>query len=265
MAILIAVVLSVFYMVAIDMATAPTFEKYGQSRSELIARDIADLQFAIHDQRLTTASLSYNDVETARAEPGYEYLNINNRTTLINSDSTGSFLTLNGWRFWRTALWYENPKLPLGNTNYVLAANNTCGSGDLQTGLLWCGSVSSLWAKLETIDDYELIMQGESARLKRTITKLFRRYSSDSVFTDIVDGTTVSLPLAVGYTGNAISCQGVYLLDSVIPLTCDDLFNYWGQGILLSKRSKNSIALINRTSLYRYNQPVLLAEEAILE
>jgi len=246
------------------MAVAPIFERYGSERREIIASDINAFQKAINDQFLEFGMTTLNDPDTAQLVAGYEHLRLRDQNELISHASSG-FITNNGWRFARVAIWYEDPRYAVGDSAYVSAANNACGTSDFNSGLTWCGDRSSMWARLETQDYYEVLLKGESARLKRTITKFYRRYSADQTFSDMADGASVTLADAVGYAGPPADCTGLFVLDGTIPLTCDDLFNHWNLPVTLNKINQNSIALTNRTGLIRNGQAVFLAEEARLE
>lgn len=141
---------------------------------------------------------------------------------------------------------------------------NECLTG-FENKVQSCLSDEFTWAEVSDRDSMQGYLAGESARLKATISKFYRFYSANSSFTSISPGESRTLAEAVGFTGVALSCSGVFVLDGEIPLACSDLFNRWGGPVVIQVNSPNSIVLINETNIVRNGENVILAEEATLE
>jgi len=194
--------------------------------------------------------------------PGYEYLK-NDSLELFQVERVQ--LSDAAWRFQRIGAWFESPYDVVGNSEYLSINSNSCGTGSFSTATSWCGRAASIWMKAEDRQGFGELLLGEKQRLVRTMSKLAKRFNRDGTFTPLAAGSFRTLPQLVGYSGTPEACAGVFAYNE-IPLTCDDLFNVWGNPISLNQISDRHIALVNRTQIFNASGLVVrLAEEIKVE
>lgn len=263
MAIVLVLAVGLIVISALSMAILPAEFSFEQRRTEILRNDMATIMVAVEGYRDENPLAGYLTPAALAATPGNEHLRFTwperFQFQVANSLNDGV------WRFDRAAIWFESPHAFIGNADYVLAVNNSCGAGALTDGGEWCGRSQSLWAKIENKRAYSNQLLGEKQRLYRTIRKFYQRYSNDQSFVPLASGQVRSLASLVGYGGSAANCAGVFTYNE-IPLGCEDLFNYWGVPVVLNKVTDNHIVLVNRTLIESSaGQLIRLAEEAKLE
>lgn len=247
----------------LDSAIERVQERYDYYRSQSIAYHIKALGDGLQKHYFEYPAQGFLSPDLVAMRPGFEHLRLH-----LN-DVTQFAMTIgvndSQWKFNRLALWFESPRLYLGNADYLSATYNTCGTGDFYTAESWCGNTNSLWLKFENRENKAELIVSEKQRMQRTLQKFLRRYSDDRKFTTLANGTLVNLATLVGYSGTAANCQGNFTYQG-IPFACDDFFNYWGNSIAFNQVSEDHIALVNRTGVEQSSgQFIRLAEEARLE
>ncbi|MBA1280206.1 hypothetical protein [Stutzerimonas stutzeri] len=263
MFVIVAFAIGVLTLTAVSMATMPIEGVYDRNRSDILRNDMAAIVNAIEERYEENPSGGYLSPAQVIAIPGNEHLR--SRGPERFQFETAQALNDGVWRFMRQAVWFESPYDHIGNTAYLSAANNTCGTGSFTSSSSWCGRVQSIWGKLESKGNHSALILAEKQRLYRTISKFYQRYNKDGSFSQLANGQVTTLAQLAGYTGSASSCAGVFAYNE-IPLGCNDLFNYWGVPVVFNKVTDTHIALVNRTLLIGSSgQPVRIAEEARLE
>ncbi len=258
-----AFAVGVFMMAALSTGMGPVRGLLEHYQSKVIEGRMEQIGNAISERYQENPAGGFLTPAVIAATPGYEYLN----SAKPNSFETKSALSINDgiWRFSRIAVWFQLPFDYVESTDYLLSANNACGVGDFASATSWCGRRQSLWLKMETRENSSALLLAEKQRIFRTISLFYRKYTSDSAFTTLPNGSSQTLAALTGYAGTAAACDGVKVYNG-IPFTCDHLFNAWGIPIVVNQITKNHMALVNRTGVINNNgQPVRLAEEAILE
>lgn len=266
MASIITLAFGLLYMVSVYMAVDPLFADNTSIRNKLIAKTISEYQIASQNSYFDKRSTRFWSDYTSEPDAGYEYLKLQPYYDVIEKFNVSGPVSNDGYSFDRIVLAYSKYRAKAGVIDNALTlADSTCGSGSISAARSYCPQGNIMWAGLDSNVYFKDILEGESARVKRTITKLYRNYSNAGEFVSISDGTVDTLARLAGYNGNAANCVGIYVLDGAIPVSCDDMFNWWGMPITLNIVNSNRIYLLNTTSIVRYGNQVVIAEEASLE
>lgn len=190
------------------------------------------------------------------ATSGYEHLRNTSRphqylATATNIDD-GVF------KFNRISVFTQDPYgRPLTSANYLLAANNTCGTGTFAAGADWCGSETTQWWKHETRDNIQSELALERKRLRRVLEKFNAWYNGDASVSTIsgIWGNNYPDPgaasaklstLVSGFTQTATTCTGIYTY-SGIPIDCTDLYSIWGTPTVYNYLSSSRVALLTKS------------------
>lgn len=263
MFVIVAFAVGLLIITAVTLASMPVDGIYVRQRGEILRNDMAMLMSAIEQRYEENPAGGYLTPAAIVATTGFEHLRLLEPSRF--QFQVANTLNDGVWRFNRAAMWFESPTGFVGNTQYIAAANNTCGVGGLTAAGSWCGRTQSIWGKLETKGSHSVLLLAEKQRLYRTISKFYQRFNKDGTFVPLANGQVRTLAQLVGYAGTAANCSGIFTYNE-IPLGCDDLFNYWGIPIALNKISNLHIALVNRTQIVGASgQVVRIAEEARLE
>lgn len=263
MFIVVVICLIVITFSSMNMAMIPVEATLEHRRSEILRSDIQEIAAAVDERFEENPVGGYVAPATLAGVAGYEYLL--NRSPYRFKFQSATLLNDSAWLFGRAAIWFESPHDAVGDSNYLLAANNSCGTGAFNSGGSWCGRKQSLWSKLETKNNYSLQLFGEQQRLTRTMRKFYQRYNKDQTFSSLGNGQGQTLAALAGYGGAAAACSGVFVYYE-IPLGCEDMFNYWGIPVVLNRVSDNHVVLVSRTLVASASgQQIRLAEEAKLE
>lgn len=248
---------------AIGSVVQPLEELTRAYQGQIVTERIAVIGDAIQQHYLETpieGLLTPTDVAKAR---GYEYV-ASNRPEIFQTAKADN-LNDTAWRFSRIAVYFQYSGSLLTPQDYLAGPNNACGSTAFTSGESWCGPSMSAWLRLESKASYTTMLLSEKQRLYRTMRKFLQRYSADSIFTSMPEGSVQTLAALVGYSGTANACSGVWVY-ATIPFTCDDLFNSWGIPIAVNQPTVKRLALVNRTGITISNgQAVRIAEEVTLE
>lgn len=258
-----AIAVGSYIMFCVMAAMQPLERIYNAYDARIKVKRIQVIGSAIRSRYLENPAGGLLTPAALEAVPGYEYLN-SYKAELFQ---TGTATNLNDtvWRYSRFAIYIQKNSSIIDPADYLLAANNTCGSGDFSVSASWCGSDDSLWLKYETRNENTALILAEKQRLVRVVSLFYRRFSADRKFTSLAVGSYTTLAALTGYAGSSAGCSGVLVYQG-IPFTCDDLFNAWGIPVVINQVSLKRIALVNRTGVINSNgQPIRLAEEAILE
>jgi len=232
-------------------------------QGQIVAERIAVIGDAIQQHYLEVPNEGLLTPTAIADAAGYQYV-ASSKPEMFQVAKADS-LNDSAWRFSREAIYFQYPGSLLTAEQYLSGTNNACGTSAFVRGESWCGPSMSAWLRLETKASYTTMLLSEKQRLYRTMRKFLQRYSADSVFTSMPNGSVQTLASLVGYTGTAIACSGVWVY-SGIPFTCDDLFNAWGIPIAVNQPSGKRLALVNRTGITISNgQAVRIAEEVTLE
>ena len=194
--------------------------------------------------------------------PGYEFLRFDKPTRLQAANATVN----NGvWSYERSTVFFQSPSRYISNTAFL--AGNTCGTGSFSSNTSWCGPHGNIWLKLESAEHIRPIMETENQRLYRVAGKFVRRFNKNSAFPPIPSPGIFELRTLVGYAGTARNCPGTPMIYQEIPLTCEDLFNAYGQPLALFKKTDRHLIFLNKTNLYKagVTKPITLATELVLE
>lgn len=264
MIVIVAFAVGLLILLAASAAVMPIDGAFDKSRSDILRNDMSALIEAIVEQHGHDPIGNYLTPSQIVSVAGYEHLRSRGGERFQSQFAAG--LNNGVWRFNRLAVWFESPHDYVGNASYLSAANNTCGVGAFAASTSWCGRSQSIWSKIENQNDYGDLILSEKQRLYRTISKFYQRFNADGSFSTLPNGSIVTMPQLVGYSGTAAACGGAYYMHGGIPFSCTDLFNAWGIPIVLNKRTDAWIALVNRTPILNSaGQPVRIAEEARLE
>lgn len=263
MATIMVIALCLVITSTLSVALLPVETLWHEGRGLQIRYRMEQIGQAIQDRYSEDPAGGLLSPEDIAQADGYEHLRLFAPEQFGTAE--GADISDGAWRFDRRAFWFESPYSVVGDTDYVTAENNACGSEKLSTAVSWCGRQGSLWLKVETREGNDQLILGEKQRLFRVVSKFVRAYSEAGMFTTLGAGSVVSMPSLVGYAGAASACSGVFSYNG-IPFTCENLFNNWGYPIVLNQISLKHIALVSRTALITAaNTPVRLAEEIDLE
>jgi len=263
MFVIVAFAVGLLVFTAVTLAALPLDGLYTQQRTQMLRNDMSTLMAAIEARYEENPTGGYIAPGVITTTPGFEHLRLLSPERF--QFQVASTLNDGIWRFNRAAIWFESPHAFVGNTLYLSAANNTCGVGGFTSSGSWCGKEQSIWGKLESKGNNSALLLAEKQRLFRTIRKFYQRFNKDQTFSPLANGQVRTLASLVGYAGTAANCSVVPVYNE-IPLTCDDLFNYWGIPIVLNKLSTKHISLVNRTQIVSSTgQVVRIAEEARVE
>ncbi len=277
MAALWMLIIGIIYGSSVLYVAAPYLGQLEQAQNQLNRRDIYDLGVEVERQLLevTKSSVPRNLTQILQYNNGMRFFGSQHYFSNGGETYGGALFLYRNYTdsqgFSGTELVlvgkgdHPNENLTDMRSRLEDASANACGDTAFAEGGSWCLSSGESWLRVGATDYFPVMLSGESARLKSTITKFYRRYSGDGKFTDLADGSVVNLAAQSGYLGTEDNCSGVYLFDGVIPLTCMDMFNSWGGNIILQVENSNSVVLVNETSIIRNGQNVVLAEEAKLE
>jgi hypothetical protein len=273
-------IVGIIYGSSVLYVAAPYLAKLETTQSQLTRRDIYDLAVALDEASAESNNVDFLPLASSlSAIDGYGHLRFFSNQRIIKSGGgfqPAFYLSLD--RAYVDSSGFRGRSGLVAATRYRTGESiteavarigsedaNACGNTKFSDGGPWCLSSEDDWHLYESTSRFPSFLSGESQRLKTVITKFYRRYGSDGKFTDLSDGSVVSLAAQSGYVGTEENCSGVHLFEAVIPLTCMDMFNRWGGNIMLQVENSNSIVLVNETSIIRNGQNVVLAEEAKLE
>jgi hypothetical protein len=232
-------------------------------QGQVVTERIAVIGDAIQQHYLEVPNGGFLTPTAIAQADGYQY--VGSYKPAMFQTAKADNLNDTAWRFSRVAIYFQYPGSILTPQDYLAASNNGCGSSAFTGGESWCGPSMSAWLRLETKASYTTMLLSEKQRLYRTMRKFLQRYSADSMFTSMPEGSVQTLAGLVGYNGTAIACSGVWVY-SGIPFTCDDLFNSWGIPIAVNQPTVKRLALVNRTGItVSSGQAVRIAEEVTLE
>tara|TARA_R110001592_G_scaffold33503_19_gene116024 strand:+ start:715 stop:1515 length:801 start_codon:yes stop_codon:yes gene_type:complete len=266
MSTIITFAFGMFFIVSINMALGPLFSENTSIRNQLIARTIGEYQIASQRRYFENRNSQFWGDDFNAIGAGYEYLTTQPYFNQIERFEAAGAVSKDGFRFSRIVMVYSlNRNLKGSDGHTITLMDSVCGGGSIITASKYCPQNDVMWSSLDADAYYDDILEGESARIKKTITKFYRNYGVAEQFTGISAGTIDTVARLSGYNGTAQSCEGIYMLDGSIPITCDDMFNWWGTPITLNIVGSKKIYLINTTSIIRSGKNVIIGEEASLE
>lgn len=180
------------------------------------------------------------------SRPGYEYLK--NTARPFQSMAVATNITDSDFKFNRATVFSQDPyDHPLTDTNYLAAANNTCGTTDFSTSTTWCGSKHSLWWKHETREIIPANLARERNRQRRLLNKFTSWYNTgDNTYPNPSAAAATLTALVTGFTQSATTCTGIYTWHG-IPIDCTDLYSIWGTPTVYNYLSATHIVLLTKT------------------
>lgn len=192
------------------------------------------------------------DLATIAATPGYE----DARQYLNQGD--GPFYVaypMASGAYHRIIVYTPPFDKSLSATDYLSAANNTCGNTDASAIGSWCGNTKGSYWITETSARVATEVLRERNQQQQTLKKFAAFYSTYQIYPDsgAGEGTAVKLiDLLTTPPTSPATCKGIYQANHTtklpagckrtsatgeltclqqwaeIPLTCDDLYTLWG-------------------------------------
>lgn len=270
MPIIIVVFLSMFFMMsAATLETSQDAARQDHLAESRHTRTIALAQLVNRylDERGGTAPVS---LTALAATPGFQEANQFQLSAGPHGD--GPFLAVfpmtNGTNTYSRIIVYMPPyDGSISAADYLLAANNACGTTAASQAGAWCGDPKGSYWITDTIDRIAIELSRERTQQQQTLKKFAQIYSTNQIYPNPGTGNASALTLISllpGYSATAATCTGVWKAQigvagcttkgakgpltcteqwQAIPLTCEDLYTIWGTPRVYNFLEKDRIAL----------------------
>lgn len=225
---------------------------------------------------------------TLAATPGYE--DARQYLPISGPQADGPYLAVypmnDGANTYKRVIVYNPPfDGSIDPADYLLAANNACGTTNASQPGNWCGNPKGSYWMTDTLSRISSEVARERAQQQHTLNKFAKVYSLNQIYPNpgSGNGSAVTLiSLLSGYTMTAATCTGVWTATVIpasckdnsasgamactkqwqtIPFTCDDLYTIWGTPRVYNYVTKDLIALYAEAPWQEAGLPIVVAAQ----
>lgn len=249
---ILAIFLFAWFLAVTDQLETTQSNTQQENRAELQHHRTAALAHLVNRYLDEQSAVPPADLATIAATPGYE----DARQYLNNGDGPFYIAYPMASGAYHRIIVYSPPiDKSLTATEYLTAANNTCGATDASAIGAWCGNPKGSYWITETSARIATEILRERIQQQQTLKKFAAIYSTYQIYPDsgTGDGTAVKLlDLLTTPPASAATCTGIHQANNAtklpgtckrtsaqgdltclqqwagIPLTCDDLYTRWG-------------------------------------
>ena len=150
------------------------------------------------------------------------------------------------------------------DTRAVYLADNQCGADAFNVALDFCPNESANYHIDDNRKGFFQARLRAQYTLDHTMAKLLMWGGQAFPFDGMAAGSSTTLAAAVGYVGTYAACSGSFSYGDA-TLSCNDLFNEWGNDIVLNKVTDNQVALMSTLPFTTpVGDPVYLLRDVLL-
>ena len=210
-------------------------------------RELIGFSSALEDYLRHVSPTPPSSLDVLVSTPGFEYLNSIRSEELMYE--TASF-TDERVTYTRVLLYIQHVGAGLSDAEYL--ENNQCGVAPFDSDSNWCGNLNSHWYVTDNRNSMDKVVSDTLMKMDRMLQNIGHAYRLNGAFPNqtalgvtINDNESVSLALAVNYTGSQRTCAGQFDFDGA-PLTCHQLFDGVGGEIIYHRHSDDFISLVTQ-------------------
>lgn len=148
-------------------------------------------------------------------------------------------------------------------TNYLLAANNACGTTDASAAGNWCGHPKGNYWIINTNARISGETSKERLQQQETLRKFASYFNANGNFPDAGGGNGSAgtfANLITGYNQTATTCAGTWQWNG-IPLACNDIYTIWGTPRTYNYLDNKHIAIYSEAPWLQSGLPIAIASE----